>query len=125
MATSPSYRAEGAKPRQLTATVKFTGAADVDADGFTVTENPQNIVDSVTKSAEGVILVTFRQKWASLDNLVLSTDLDDYTFTWDANAIGSSPPTATITCRKQSDAASASTDLDDSSNALTLFLRYQ
>ena len=70
--------------------VRFTGAADVDADGFTV--NAGNWITSVTKTSEGVATVKFDRNFSDYvsvqANLSVGTPKQSYVASVDLTASG-------------------------------------
>lgn len=123
MATVAAHRALSLRPECVFETVKITGAADVDADGYTITTNPGNIVSTVAKASVGTITITLAQAWAGIEQVLVSADVDDFTFTVDSAV--ASTGVITVTCRKQSADASADTDPDGAVLRITLQLRLQ
>lgn len=119
MANISAHRALGTQPEQVTATVVFTGAADVQADGFTINVNPGGIVDEVVRDdGEGLISINLKQKWAAVDNCLVSFDLDGYSYSWEGLSDGYGVAFNTY-------ASGTLKDVDTVQVSATLFLRLQ
>ena len=122
MATVAAHRALALKPETIIATVKFTGKSDVEANGFTINQNPENIVSTVTRSDEGDIAITLAQKWAALDNCLVSTNLE---------SVGAVLASETVSTTKVVNITTFNTttgspeDADDGVIRATLILRLQ
>jgi len=119
MATVAAHRALSLRPECVFETVKITAAADVNANGYTLTANPQSIVSTAAKTAEGVLTITLAQKWAAIEQVLISTDTDDFTFTVDS--ITDSTGVIVVTCRT----GGADADPDGQVLRITLQLRLQ
>lgn len=73
-------------PDELTIHFKFTAAADVAANGYTVNKGA-GFISSVTRSAEGVIVITLKDKYPSLLGATLHCSKDDTYLVLDSEAV--------------------------------------
>lgn len=122
MATVMTHRAEALKPRSVFETIKVTAPSGHTGD-YTINDNPENILSTVARSAEGIVVFTLAQPWAAIANVLVSIDTDDFTATVDSAV--ASTGVITVTFRLQSADASADTDPDDAVIRMTLHLRLQ
>jgi hypothetical protein len=120
MATVNTHPLEALRPREVIATIKATGAADVETNGFTINENPHNIVSTFARSAEGEITVTLVQKWAALSNCIVTCSIDDTNVTLDAETVAT-----TKTIKFTTVTGGAAADADSGVIRATLVLRLQ
>jgi hypothetical protein len=118
MANLATHRLASTKAGEVVHTVKITAAADVNANGYTVTDDPANVVASVAKSAEGIAVVTLNQAWVGLSNAIATLSIDDHTVTLDAEDVDGAK-TLTMTFRT----GGSDADPDGAVIRLTLFLR--
>jgi hypothetical protein len=123
MANVAAHRALALKPETVITTIKATAhATDLEAGGFTINVNPENIVSSIARTAEGVVTITLAQAWAALDNCLVSLSLDDHTVTLDSEDVSdSATPQIVLTTRT----GGADADADAGVFRITLVLRLQ
>jgi len=122
MGTASTYRVHSTRPAEFWHSIKVTGAADVDADGFTINEDPGNVVESVEKgSGEGDITITLAQGWAGCANALVTSSIDKSTFTFDSEDVDGSTPTVKIASFVDDTAA----DQDSGVLRISLLLRSQ
>jgi hypothetical protein len=96
--------------------VKFTGAADVAASGYTI--NYGNGVATIARTAEGVITITLRDQYAIFLGLDYDISLDDYTITVDSEDVDGAK-TIVLTCRT----GAADTDPDSAVIGLRIWVK--
>lgn len=105
-------------PELVTIHARITAAADVDASGYTVTTG-SHYISSVTKSAEGIAVVTMKDPYQALEGLSCLLSIDDHTVTVDSTSLNDSTPTINLTFRT----GAADADPDSAEIYLTLHLR--
>jgi hypothetical protein len=89
---------------------KITGAADVEANGYTITDGGE-VIASAVRAAEGQITITLGQKWAALLGVDFDCSIDDQIFVVTANTV-STTKTISITTRLHGDSGCADIDPD-------------
>lgn len=100
---------------------KITAAAAVHTNGYAVTDGGEEVA-TVTRSAEGVFVITLKHTWVALLGVDVSCSINDYTFSLTSNLVSTSK-TITMTARLQSSSASASTDPDSAVLDLRIWLK--
>jgi len=89
---------------------KITGKADVEANGYTITDGGE-VIASAVRAAEGQITLTLGQKWAALLGVDFDCSINDQIFVVTANTV-STDKTISVTCRPHGDSGCADTDPD-------------
>lgn len=87
-------------PRRTVVDLVFTGAADVDANGYTINIG-NDVVSSVAKSGEGVIVITTKFPWNELTGVSAFTN--DKTKELEYSADNATAATVTLKSVNQSD----------------------
>ena len=86
---------------------RFTGAADVAADGFTINEGGEYI-SAVARLAEGTITVTFRDTWNAVLGVNGSSNTADSQLVLTSDSINDTTPTLVL----RHEVAGSDTDAD-------------
>jgi len=118
MANVSTHIARSLKPQTVWFTVKATADDDLESNGFTIDENPENVVSTIARTDEGIVTITLAQAWAALENCLVSLSIDDHTVTLDSEDVDGAK-TVVLTTRT----GGADADADSAVFRITLGLR--
>jgi hypothetical protein len=105
-------------PEETNLHLLITAAADVEANGYVVTDGGKH-VSGVTRSAEGVMVIALRNRYAKFINAHVLTSLADAVVLFSAEQVANATPTVTLI----HSVAAANADPDGATIRVTLVLQ--
>jgi hypothetical protein len=99
--------------------IRLTGAADVEASGYTITKG-SGYLTSATRTGEGVIQLAFKDRFKQIVGCHVLSSLQDIVPYLSAVSLDDATPTIDITCELFSDSAGAAVDPDSGILDITL-----